>query len=158
MAFRKGISPLIAAVLLIVFTMTIAGFMATWATQLTEGNLGSAETGASCIGALDVSSISFATNQTDKKNDPPDGNVTFRLRNIGNDIELSGLTADLIYADSSKSSAHSNIDLSDYGATDPLTEGTTTWIIYNTSDLEKPQTLSVWSSNCPEYVVDEKVR
>lgn len=40
---NKGISPLIAAVLLIAFTMTIAAILATWAQTFGRGKLGKAE-------------------------------------------------------------------------------------------------------------------
>src|SRR3989338_298115 len=57
---RKGISPLIAAVLLIAFTMAIAGIMATWATQFSTQKIEQSSAEAECIGVLDIGSLSYS--------------------------------------------------------------------------------------------------
>lgn len=53
---RKGISPLIATVLLIAFTMAIAGIMATWATSFVNVKMSEADnaSAATCTGILNV--------------------------------------------------------------------------------------------------------
>lgn len=61
---KKGISPLIAAVLLIAFTMTIAAILATWAQTFGEERLGEAseraETAIECPRInLDIESANF---------------------------------------------------------------------------------------------------
>ena len=53
---RKGLSPLIAAVILIAATMTIAGILALWVSSFVQEELGGAEEagitgGARCLGA-----------------------------------------------------------------------------------------------------------
>ena len=52
----KGISPLIATVLLIAFTMAIAGMMATWATGFVQKQIASADNSsvATCAGSITV--------------------------------------------------------------------------------------------------------
>lgn len=53
---RKGISPLIATVLLIAFTMAIAGIMATWATSFVNVKMSEADnaSAATCTGIINV--------------------------------------------------------------------------------------------------------
>lgn len=150
---KKGISPLIAAVLLIAFTMTIAGFMATWANQLTTTRLEIAGAGASCIGAIDVGSVSFTLNSTSSSS-----SLAFRIRNNADSLSLQGLRADLSFSSPEKTSAHSSLVLSDHGATDPLPVGGTAWVAYNTTEIEKPLSVSVWSLNCKEYAAQVLVR
>jgi len=52
----KGISPLIATVLLIAFTMAIAGIMATWATSFVQAKITETEnqTSVTCAGMLSI--------------------------------------------------------------------------------------------------------
>src|SRR3989344_2274949 len=86
----KGISPLIAAVLLIAFTMAIAGIMAIWATTFSTQRL---ETAATCP-ALTVSDISASGTGG--------GNVSVRLINVNRNIKQTGIIASFIYSDPTK--------------------------------------------------------
>ncbi len=141
----KGISPLIAAVLLIGFTMAIAGLMATWATQFSEGSLETAGSEASCIGALDLSSLSFN-----------DGTVLVKISNKHSKLNLTGLTASLEYSNPVKSKLHENILLEDYNVSDPLTPARSSWFIYDTGDNSTaPVKITVVASNCPKYPQEE---
>lgn len=54
---RKGLSPLIATVLLIAFTMAIAGIMASWATQFVSAQISGVQNqsvGITCSGSATV--------------------------------------------------------------------------------------------------------
>lgn len=133
----KGVSPLIAAVLLIAVTMAIAGVMATWATTFTAGKVDEANVGADCIGAIDISSLTFNN-----------GTVSVKIRNVAERINLTIIRASVEYGDASK---NKEILISNYNATDPLSPGTTTWLIYNTGSNTKPQKLEVLASNCLKY-------
>ena len=73
---KKGISPLIAAVLLIAFTMVIAGLMATWATNLVKTETSELE----CIGALSIDPPTFSGST-----------VTVKIRNTDTKISLSSI-------------------------------------------------------------------
>jgi len=137
----KGISPLIAAVLLIAFTMAIAGIMATWATTFSKERLETARIGAECIDALDISSLSFSN-----------GTITAKIRNRG-EINLTGLTANVEYSDASKSKLHQNLRLANYNFSDPLAPGATDFFIYNSNDQTKPQKLEVIAGNCGDFPV-----
>jgi len=133
----KGVSPLIAAVLLIAVTMAIAGVMATWATTFTAGKVDEANIGADCIGAIDISSLTFS-NTT----------VSIKIRNVAERINLTNIRASVEYGDATK---NKEILISDYNATDPLAPGSTTWLIYNTGSVTKPQKIEVLASNCLKY-------
>jgi flagellin-like protein len=139
MLSMKGISPLIAAVLLIAFTMAIAGMMATWATTFSREQLETATSEADCIGVLDISSLSF-NNQT----------ITVKIRNIGDIINLTGLKANLEYGDASKNREYT---LKNYNVTDPLPPASTTWFVVDTGNTTRPNKIEVFASNCPKYAV-----
>jgi len=90
----KGISPIVAAVLLIAITMTLAGALALWATKLVGEKLPSPETEVECkLANLDFLSCKY--NSTTK-------NVTFTLTNRRN-VELRNLTAFVYYTNGSVS-------------------------------------------------------
>jgi flagellin-like protein len=133
----KGISPLIASVLLIAFTMAIAGIMATWATTFSTERLATASGSAECIGILDISSLSYNN-----------GTVSVKIKNIGELINLTGLRATLEYSDSSKNKEYI---LKDYNVTDPLQPASTTWFTVNTGVYLKPLKIEVISLNCPKH-------
>lgn len=134
---RKGVSPLIAAVLLIAVTMAIAGVMATWATTFTAGKVEEANIGADCIGAIDISSLTFS-NTT----------VSVKIRNVAERINLTGVKASIEYTDATR---NKEINIKDYNATDPLSPGSTTWLIYNTGLAVKPQKIELLAFNCLKY-------
>ncbi|MEM5825862.1 MAG: archaellin/type IV pilin N-terminal domain-containing protein [Candidatus Aenigmatarchaeota archaeon] len=85
----KGISPLIATVLLIALTMTIAGIVAMWASTFTGSRLEETEKNATqiCIGAnLRISEARIVNNVG-----------YFRLENVGT-TPLTGFKAYLFYS------------------------------------------------------------
>jgi len=128
----KGISPLIAAVLLIAFTMAIAGIMATWATTFSQQRLGSAQ----CALALSVEGLKFE-----------DGIITVALRNNNNKINLTGLVGSVSYSDMTK---NKDYILKDYNASDPFAPLMGTTAVINTTDTTKPESIRVVASNCPD--------
>jgi len=99
----KGISPLIAAVLLIAFTMAIAGIMAIWATTFSQQRL---QTASECP-ALTVQDLSFVKG-TDC-NPTPGGacdvdigstsSVNLRLLNTNRNTAQTGIKASILFAD-----------------------------------------------------------
>src|SRR3989338_2275424 len=131
----KGISPLIASVLLIAFTMAIAGIMASWATTFSSTRLGEAASESNCIGALDISSLSFSN-----------ANVSVRIRNVNDRINLTDIKVSLIYSDPQKSNQHKDIS-----AATSLSPLSSVWFINNTGDTERPKTIEVIAMNCPKY-------
>lgn len=133
----KGVSPLIAAVLLIAVTMAIAGVMATWATTFTAGKVEEANIGADCIGAIDISSLTFS-NTT----------VSVKIRNVAERINLTNIKASIEYTDATK---NKEINIGDYNASGTLAPGSTTWLIYNTGSAAKPQKIEMLASNCLKY-------
>lgn len=134
---KKGVSPLIAAVLLIAVTMTIAGVMATWATTFTAGKVQEASSGAECIGSIDISSLSFS-NTT----------ISLKIRNVAERINLTGIKASVEYTDVTR---NREISIKDYNASDPLQMGASTWLIYNTGSTIKPNKIEILALNCVKY-------
>ena len=133
----KGVSPLIATVLLIAVTMAIAGVMATWATSFTATKMTESSSGADCIGALDISSLSFS-NMT----------VSVKIRNVAETINMTGIKASLEYTTAAKSY---ETDIKNWGGTDPLEPGSSTWLVWNTGDTAKPQQIEIRATNCLKY-------
>lgn len=127
----KGISPLIAAVLLIAFTMAIAGIMATWATSFSSERLAGAQ---KCVFALEILDLKFSNN-----------NVSVRIGNNLKTDTLSGFMASIIYEDATKNKE--NIELSGYNLTSlaPLERKT---LIINTNDATRPSIFEVRSITC----------
>lgn len=141
---RKGISPLIAAVLLIAFTMAIAGIMATWATSFSRERLVTAEEAAECVGAIDISSLSYSN-----------GTISIKIRNIGELTNLTGLKATVEYSDKTKNKEYI---LENYNVTDPLPPASTTWFTINTGVYAKPESIEVLATNCPKNPASLKFR
>lgn len=86
---KKGISPLIAAVLLIAVTMTIAGVMATWATSFVREQIRATENQSQniCLGAgLNVFNARIVN-----------GSGYFTLENTGN-VNLKDFKGYLFYS------------------------------------------------------------
>ena len=134
---EKGVSPLIASVLLIAVTMAIAGVMATWATTFTSTKITETSAGADCIGAIDVSSLQFS-NMT----------ISLRIRNVAERLNLTNIKASIEYTDAAMSK---DIYIRDYNSTDPLQPGGTTWLIYNTGSTVRPNSIEIISGNCVKY-------
>ncbi|MEM4326510.1 MAG: archaellin/type IV pilin N-terminal domain-containing protein [Candidatus Pacearchaeota archaeon] len=88
----KGISPLVAAVLLIAITMTIAGMLAYWATSFTKSGLPTNVTEVQCIGA-NIRVYDCKYNATLSRAD-------IILQNIGS-VDLSNITVNIQYLNAS---------------------------------------------------------
>lgn len=127
----KGISPLIAAVLLIAFTMAIAGIMATWATTFSSERLSSAQ---KCVFSIEILDMRFSS-----------GNVTVRIGNNLKAEALTGFKASIIYEDGTKNK--DSIDLSAYNLTSlaPLERKT---VVINTNEQTRPVTFEIVSLTC----------
>jgi flagellin-like protein len=132
----KGISPLIAAVILIAFTTAIAGIMATWATSFVQERTGDIGAEAECIGALDISTPSFSGKT-----------FTLTVKNTNTKLTLETIKATLYYSNVSKNRQY---ELKDYGVADPLPPLTTDWASINTSDTTKPLKVEAISATCPK--------
>jgi len=137
----KGISPLIAAVLLVAFTMAIAGIMAAWATTFAQGRL----TEASCALALRVLHLQFIN-----------GNVSVRVINENNNLNLTDLQFSLLYSDPHKNKE--NLLLKAYNAdSDPLAPSERQTVIVNTSDnTSEPTEIEIVAGNCPKVPATAK--
>ena len=127
----KGISPLIAAVLLIAFTMAIAGIMATWATSFTEETF-NINLNIILLTILIIFPFSMLIAQGDADKD---------------DIALKGIDASVEYLDVSKNIIYT---LSSYGVNDPLGPGVSQWVLIQTGDATKPIKIEVTAKNCPD--------
>lgn len=134
---KKGISPLIASVLLIAFTMAIAGIMATWATNFSREKLAETNSEADCVAALDISQLEFHA----------DGTVSVKIQNLSKRLNLTGLRAIVEYEDTTKNKQYL---LSNYNISDPLEPTSIAFFSVNTGITEKPKQLEVVSSNCPK--------
>ena len=128
----KGISPLIAAVLLIAFTMAIAGIMATWATSFSQQRLGPTQ----CALALAVDDLNFQN-----------GVITLAIRNNNNRINLTDLVGSVFYSDLTKNKDYL---LTDYGASDPLAPLMGTTAVIDTNDTTRPERMRIIAGNCPD--------
>ena len=140
----KGVSPLIATVLLIAFTMVIAGIMAAWANTFSSQRLASATVTADCLGVLDLSSLSFNN-----------GTIGIKIRNTSGYLNLTDLKATVEYGDVTKNKIYT---LKNYNVTDPLPPVTVTFFVVSTGDPTKPDKIEVVATNCPQEIISLKFR
>jgi flagellin-like protein len=138
---RKGISPLIAAVLLVAFTMAIAGIMAAWATTFSSERLTSAQ---QCVFALKILDVNYKG-----------GVVTMRLENANPTVNMTGLKGSVVYEDISNNLE--SLSLSSYGAKDPLGTVETTTVTIDTGNNITPKKIEVVASNCPDHKVTKEL-
>lgn len=91
---EKGVSPLIAAVLLVAFTMTVAAILATWSSSFVRSKTREAEQEqekkAVCSG--------IAMNVETAKYDSTNGEITTLVWNVGDEI-LKNIGANVYYSD-----------------------------------------------------------
>jgi flagellin-like protein len=99
----KGISPLVAAVLLIAVTMTIAGMLAYWATGFVRTGLPSNVTEVECTGA------NFKV--YDCKYNSTANRIDLLLQNIGG-VDLRNLSVFVVYSNNTVSTITLNETLS----------------------------------------------
>ncbi len=139
---KKGLSPLIAAVLLIAFTMTIAGLMATWASSFMStktSNLTAQDTETQkCIGInFDVISHSI-----------DDSHRALVITNTGV-VDLKGINVDAITSDYEIKNIYNN-------ETIEIPRGMQKSIKINSSDIgldnfSTIKTLRITSIKCPDF-------
>lgn len=128
----KGISPLIAAVLLIAFTLAIAGIIATWATTYVREKAAVTLAEAECIGALEAESPSFSGT-----------NITINVKDVSTKLNLTDIRLFLEYDDVTKNKQLSS------GIS--LAPGDKRTISLDTADTTKPKSVEVSAANCPKY-------
>ena len=139
---KKGISPLIAAVLLIAFTMTIAGLLATWAssfmTQKTNNLTQSDQKVQQCLGVnFDVTSHKIDANHR-----------ALLINNLGT-VDIKGINVDVIKSDYTTGNIYHNETIS-------IPRGAIQSIKINSSDVGEPNfdnitTLRITAVNCPDF-------
>ena len=132
----KGISPLIAAVLLVAFTMAIAGIMAAWATQFSVGKLGPSE----CALALAIVDKNFEGTT-----------ISVAMTNRNEKLNLTDIRATIIY----ENLTSKTYQLKNYGADANVAPLSSTTAIVDTNSTVKPKTIEVVAGNCPNAPVRE---
>ena len=134
---HKGISPLVASVLLIAITMAMAGLMATFATNISSEKLLEAKR---CSPTLTLIDLSF-------KN----GSITTRISNNNKNVVMETISLSVIYDDATKNKE--NVPLSVYAAKDSLNLNERITIIIPTNDTTKPKKIEVVSKTCSEILI-----
>jgi len=136
--YRKGISPLIAAILLIAFTLAVATFLSTWSTQFTKERTEE----FSKVGKELSSQCQYANLQIETAiYDEVDDKIVAVVWNMGK-TDLSNFQFLIYYSDvniSTLSPTDSNITLS--------TGDFHTFTVYNVTSI--PKKIQVRSLNCP---------
>lgn len=138
----KGVSPLIAAVMLIVFTVIIAGILATFATSFTRQQIATTGDEALCIGSLDMSSLRY---NTDTKQ------LSFKLRNtvFGSNLTLRDFTVSVEFASPSENEVYTDADSDVTGLIDLRPSETIFVTIDIASKTSTPRSVEVLATNCP---------
>jgi len=136
----KGISPLIATVLLIAFTMAIAGIMATWATSFVQAKITEVEnqSQAVCAGA-NLRASDAVLDSTTRLG-------TVIVENLGT-VPLTNFKGYVYYEDATK-----NHDAGLSNSSIVLETGdafTFTW----QANYDNPQRLRIAAGNCPNAVM-----
>ena len=137
---RKGLSLLVATILLVAFTSIIASFLFSWSKIFSTSTL---ETAQQCSPAYSIESLSILNT-----------NISITLYNPNSYTAFTGLRATLLYRDSSKNIQ--NINLSAYGAKDPMETADITSVVIDTPYDEKPERVLISSKNCPNAIVERK--
>ncbi len=137
----KGISPLIASVVLIAVTLAIAGILTTWSVQFVGQKGSSILKQADCIGALSVDLDYIKFNPQTQK-------MAFIVRNTKNNIELDSLKAFLTYDDATIKDFDLTTCCNVSAAIKPLGVAS---VALPTGRVDKPAKLEVVSTNCPDY-------
>jgi len=139
----KGVSPLIAAVMLIVFTVLIAGILATFATSLTRQQIATAGDEALCIGSLDMSNLRY--NQDTKE-------ISFRLRNtvFGSNLTLRDFTITVEFASAGESQVYDTSDTEVSGLPATLRPAETAFVTIDANaKTSTPRSVEALAGNCP---------
>lgn len=134
---RKGVSPLVAAVLLIALTMAIAGILATFATNISTTRLTEAKRCSPGLSLLDL----------DFKN----GNITVRMVNNNRNNAMEGINLFVVYEDKTKNKE--KLPLSAYAPKDSLAPLDRMTIVIPTNDTTRPERLEIVSTTCSEITI-----
>lgn len=126
---RKGISPLIAAVLLVAFTMAIAGIMAAWATQFSTNKLGPSD----CALALAIIDKDFSGST-----------LTVALANRNDKLNLTDIKATVVYPNLTAKTYTLRL----FGADDPLGPLSSTTAVISMPSTAKPKSIELVAGNC----------
>lgn len=135
----KGISPIVAAVLLIAITMTLAGGLALWATKLVGEQLPNPETEAECK----LATFDF---QSCKYNSTTQG-LIFSLTNRRT-VELKNLTAFINYRNGTVSSGIS--------LNDTLKTGADSIKSFSVSGISSDFSTILVKTQCPDVEASDK--
>src|SRR3989344_4035200 len=139
----KGISPLIAAVLLIAFTMAIAGILAIWATTFSQTRL---QTAGECPG-LTVQDISFKAGSDGActgGGSTCNATVTARLLNQNRNTAQTGVKLSVLYVDGTNAEARSTAE---FAALEVRT--VTIKNLRADSNTTVPTRVEIVTTNCP---------
>jgi flagellin-like protein len=135
----KGISPIVASVLLIAITMTLAGGLALWATKLVGKQLPEPESEVQCsLASFDFLSCNYNAST---------GNLIFTLSNRGS-VELKNLTAFINFPNGSSYLGSS------LNAT--LNTGANAVKSFTISGISPDFSSVLIKTNCPNVEVSEK--
>jgi flagellin-like protein len=135
----KGISPIVAAVLLIAITMTLAGGLALWATKLVGQQLPEPESEVECrLANFDFLSCKYNAST---------GNLIFTLSNRRT-VELRNLTAFISYPNGSSSPG---INLNS-----TLKTGADAVVSFTVSSVSSDFSSILIRTHCPDVEVSDK--
>lgn len=128
----KGISDLIATVLLIAVAVVVAMAILNWSNFFSENRLDESRTDIRCMDAIDLSQPLFSNTTI---------NVT--VSNTNNRISLLGLKARVTYANDIERVFENLTNAS-------LKPREVANVLIDTGSAEKPKKIEVTASNCPE--------
>ena len=127
----KGISDLMATVLLISIIVAIAIVMSGWSKFFSEEKLGTSSAGVECIGAIDLGPPLFVNTS-----------INATISNVNNKISLNRIKAIVTYENSAEKTFSLNI------TNDTLKPGDKINLIIETNDTAKPKKIEVFAANC----------
>ncbi|MFH1630883.1 MAG: archaellin/type IV pilin N-terminal domain-containing protein [Candidatus Aenigmatarchaeota archaeon] len=137
MTSRKGISTLIAAVVLIAVTLAMAGFLSVWALQTVQKQTGQISYRADCIGAVQLAGLNYNSGT---------GNVSFTIWNTRSSITLAGVNALVSFSDGSLAP----YELKNYGLATSLNT-TPVSVTIDVGTVRTPTKLTIIIAACGDY-------
>ncbi len=136
----KGISPLIASVVLIAVTLAIAGILSTWAIQFVGGRGTAITQQTACLGALEVDTFPPSLTYNSGTSE-----LTVIMINKKTDLTLQSITAFLTYPDGSVRNVALNITLTPQQIVSTKIGG----------NPSKPSRLRLSSANCEGLIIGD---
>ncbi len=127
----KGISDLMATVLLISIVVAIVMVMSSWSRFFSEEKLDTSSADVGCIGAIDLSPPLFVNTS-----------INATISNVNNKINLNRIKAIVTYEGSTEKIFSLNI------TNDTLKPGDKINLIIETNDTAKPKKMEVFAANC----------